>query len=169
MGFLGLGKSRREAEPRSGSRSSEIEPTKKDVTQMFMGNQISVDELEEKLTEKLRSSYAGEVELKLEVNKQVAQIWAAKIRNLGSNSKSPVDVLNDDEVLILQFVNSDKNDAELRRCFINDSYSPSEAPRMVRTVLELRKLQGQKVSDESPIFGESSWYAKSLLDRREDS
>jgi len=164
-GFLGLGKGRHEAEPQSRLESKDPALTWEDTVRMFGEGKIPIDVLEAKLTERLTPSFSGEVQLKLEVNKQLAEIWAAKIKELSSNSQSPADVLDRADVLILEAANSGDNDTELRRLFIKNDYSPLDASRMVRTVLELRKWQGQTTGEEPPILEQRSWYAGQLQRR----
>lgn len=152
MGFLGLGKKGPEAEPRPGSGES-----LDSLTLLFRENRISVDDLEKGLEKTLSQAGLGEVQLRLKVNEALATIWAGIINDKSSlNPQSPFENLNPDEVLILRAVSSDLSENGLRELFINHQYSPLEAPRMVRTVNQLRKLRGQTTSDEPLESGEGS-------------
>ena len=156
--FLGFSNSGpREKEPQSGPDLTES--TLNSTVQRFRANEISINELEKKVEEdELRSSHSGELQLRSKVSQRIAEIFALVINDkISSNSQSEPDTdLNPDEKLILEAVREGKNYQESRQFFIEHDYSDTDLSRMVMTVTELRKLQGQTTGGELPILGQGS-------------
>lgn len=114
----------------------------KDPVLMFKMGDISVEELEEQLRIKLQSKYSGLLELAAALHKEVAYLWALRIKNSFSpNPPTSVSHLSPEELLIIKEAKSEKNERELRQHFIGNGYAPLDAQRMANTVVALRGLE----------------------------